>query len=109
MMSVGDVVVGTCSWTDKTMQERWYPAGVSTPEARLRYYAARFDTVEVDSIFYGLPRREFAEAWVRRTPPEFVFHVKAYGMMTGHEVDERSLHPDLRDHAYEVTARGRVR
>jgi uncharacterized protein YecE (DUF72 family) len=106
---VGSVVVGTCSWTDKTMQERWYPSGVSTPEARLRYYAARFDTVEVDSIFYGLPRREFAEAWVRRTPPEFTFHVKAYGMMTGHEVDERSLHPDLRDYNYEVTQRGRVR
>ena len=106
---MGRVVVGTCSWTDKTMQERWYPPGVSTPEARLRYYAARFDTVEVDSVFYGLPRRQFAEAWVRRTPPEFVFHIKAYGMMTGHEVDERSLHPDLRDFSYEVTPRGRVR
>ena len=55
---MGDVVVGTCSWTDKTMIERWYPRGVNTAEARLRYYAARFDTVEVDSSFYGLPRVE---------------------------------------------------
>ena len=51
---MGHVVIGTCSWTDKTMQERWYPSGVSTPEARLRYYAARFDAVEVDSTFYAL-------------------------------------------------------
>ena len=106
---MGDVVVGTCSWTDKTMIERWYPRGVNTAEARLRYYAARFDSVEVDSTFYGLPRPEVAENWVKRTPEGFTFHVKAYGLMTGHDVDERSLHPDLREHDYELTSRGRVR
>jgi uncharacterized protein YecE (DUF72 family) len=106
---MGDVVVGTCSWTDKTMVERWYPKGVNTAEARLRYYAARFDTVEVDSTFYGIPKPEVAENWVKRTPDGFTFHVKAYGLMTGHDVDERSLHPDLRDFDYELTSRGRVR
>ncbi len=107
---MGDVVVGTCSWTDKTMIERWYPAGVSTAEERLRYYASRFDTVEVDSSFYGIPRPEYARAWAARTPPGFTFHVKAFGMMTGHDVDERALHPELRDQfEYEVTNRGRVR
>jgi len=107
---MGDVVVGTCSWTDKTMIERWYPREVSSAEARLRYYAARFDTVEVDSTYYGLPQRAHAQAWVERTPPEFTFHVKAYGMMTRHEVDERALHPDLREgYRYELTDRGRVR
>jgi uncharacterized protein YecE (DUF72 family) len=106
---VGDVVVGTCSWTDKTMIERWYPRGVSTPEARLRYYAARYDTVEVDSTFYGLPREDYARHWAERTPENFTFHVKAYGLMTGHEVDERSLTPELREFEYEVTRTGRVR
>jgi uncharacterized protein YecE (DUF72 family) len=106
---VGDVVVGTCSWTDKTMIERWYPAGVSTPEARLRYYSNRFDTVEIDSTFYGLPRPEYAVNWAKRTPDGFTFHVKAYGLMTGHEVDERSLAPELRDFGYDITPRGRVR
>ncbi len=108
---MGDVVVGTCSWTDRTMVARWYPAEVKTAEQRLRYYAARFDTVEVDSSFYGIPRPEYAEAWVRRTPPGFNFHVKAFGMMTGHEVDERALHPELRDGGFDygITPRGRVR
>jgi uncharacterized protein YecE (DUF72 family) len=105
---MGDVVVGTCSWTDKTMSEAYYPQGVSSAEARLRYYAARFDTVEVDSTFYGLPRKDYARAWADRTPPGFVFHVKAFGMMTQHEVDERALHPELREHGYEVSPRGRV-
>lgn len=106
---MGDVVVGTCSWTDKTMIEAWYPPGVSSAEARLRYYADRFDCVEVDSTFYALPRSDYAENWARRTPAGFVFHVKAYGLMTGHEVDERSLHPELREYPFDVTAHGRVR
>lgn len=108
---MGNVVVGTCSWTDKTMVERWYPSSVKTAEQRLRYYADRFDTVEVDSSFYGIPKPEFAHAWVKRTPPGFIFHVKAFGMLTGHDVDERALHPELRDagYDYELTNRGRVR
>jgi len=106
---VGDVVIGTCSWTDKTMIERWYPRGVSSAEARLRYYAARYDAVEVDATFYGLPREDYARHWVERTPEGFTFHVKAYGLMTGHEVDERSLVPELREYDYELTHSGRVR
>jgi uncharacterized protein YecE (DUF72 family) len=105
---MGDVHVGTCSWTEKTMAALWYPPGVGTPEQRLRYYAARFDTVEVDSSFYALPQRKYAEAWARRTPEDFVFHIKAYGMMTGHEVDERAMPPELRDFPHGVTGRGRV-
>jgi uncharacterized protein YecE (DUF72 family) len=90
------------------MADLWYPKGVTSPEARLRYYASRFDTVEVDSPFYGIPPRSHAEGWAARTPPDFVFHVKAYGMMTRHEVDERSLAPELRGYDHEVTQRGRV-
>lgn len=99
--------MGTCSWTEKTMVDLWYPRGVTSPEQRLRYYATKFDTVEVDSSFYGIPRREYAAAWADRTPEHFVFHVKAYGMMTGHRVDARSLPPELRDFDHTVE-RGRV-
>ncbi|MDA3937630.1 MAG: DUF72 domain-containing protein [Actinomycetota bacterium] len=104
----GNSVVGTCSWTDKTMIQAYYPRGVSSAEARLRYYASRFDTVEVDSTYYGLPQRAHAENWARRTPDDFTFHIKAYGLMTGHAVDERALHPELRDYSYSVSRRGRV-
>ena len=52
---MGALRIGTCSWTDKTMVPVWYPPGVKTAEARLRYYAARFDTVEADSPFYAIP------------------------------------------------------
>jgi uncharacterized protein YecE (DUF72 family) len=91
------------------MVDLWYPKGVTSPEQRLRYYASKFDTVEVDSPFYALPVRSYAEKWVERTPADFIFNVKAYGMMTGHEVEERSLAPALREYEFEVTDRGRVR
>jgi uncharacterized protein YecE (DUF72 family) len=56
---------GTASWTDPTMVAPgvFYPDGVASPEARLRYYASRFPLVEVDSTYYALPSRRIAELW----------------------------------------------
>ncbi|MHB1019806.1 MAG: DUF72 domain-containing protein [Coriobacteriia bacterium] len=105
---MGRVHIGTCSWADRTMIEAWYPPQIGTPADRLRYYAARFDTVEADAPFYAIPDRRVVENWAKRTPPGFVFHVKAFGMMTQHSVDERTLHPELREYPHEVE-RGRVK
>ena len=77
--------LGTCSWADEGLVKNWYPRGVRTSEARLRHYAERFDTVEVDSPFYRLPSPETAARWAERTPEGFVFHAKASKQMTGHE------------------------
>ncbi len=89
------------------MVDLWYPRGVTSPEQRLRYYASKFDTVEVDSSYYAIPQRRYAEAWAERTPQHFIFHMKAYGLMTGHEVDVRSLPPELREFPHTVE-HGRV-
>ena len=83
------VYIGVCSWADEGLLTRWYPRGVSSPRARLNYYAERFDTVEVDSPFYRLPTPETAARWAARTPPGFVFHAKASKAMTGHEPGDR--------------------
>ena len=84
------VRLGTCSFADEGLVRSWYPRGVSTPKARLAYYAERFDTVEVDSPFYHLPDPAVTGRWAQRTPPEFVFHVKAHATMTHHEPAEQS-------------------
>ena len=65
--------------------KHWYPREVRSADARLRYYAEWFDTVEVDSPFYRLPSPETAARWAERTPPGFVWHAKASKQMTGHE------------------------
>ena len=78
------VRLGTCSWADEGLLRAWYPAGVRSAAERLAYYAERFDVVEVDSPFYRLPSPETTARWAERTPPGFVFHVKASAEMTGH-------------------------
>lgn len=106
---MGVVRVGTCSWTEPTMVKRWYPPGVTSAEARLRYYAEHFDTVEVDSTFYALPDPDRATQWAERTPDWFVFHVKAYGLMTRHSVDPKTLDPPLDGMSHGLSRYGRVK
>jgi uncharacterized protein YecE (DUF72 family) len=84
------VRIGTCSFADEGLLKHWYPRGVSTAAARLGYYAERFDTVEVDSPFYALPDPAVTGRWAQRTPPDFVFHLKAHASMTGHEPAEQA-------------------
>ena len=93
MTRVGNIRVGTASWTDKTLIKSgtFYPRQVVTAEGRLRFYAAHFDTVEVDSTYYALPAERNAVLWARRTPPGFVFHIKAYSMLTGHPTLVKSI------------------
>jgi uncharacterized protein YecE (DUF72 family) len=91
--------IGTCSWADDSLSRTWYPRGTRSAEGRLRYYAEQFDTVEVNASFYGLPTAEQAQLWSRRTPDGFVFHVKAFAMMTRHRVRVEQLPPDLQAEA----------
>ena len=95
---MGQVRIGTSSWTDKTLLESgWYPPEATTPEDRLKHYATQFDVVEVDSTYYGLPSQRNAGLWVERTPKDFTFHVKAFSMMTGHPTKVRSLPKEVRE------------
>jgi len=91
------------------MVRAWYPPSVRTAADRLRYYAAHFDAVEVDSSFYGLPTSATARLWAERTPPGFVFHVKAFAMLTRHGVRPEQLPPPLRlAHDHELDRHGRI-
>jgi uncharacterized protein YecE (DUF72 family) len=63
--------------------------------------------VEVDSTYYRLPTESMVEGWAERTPPGFVMHVKAFGLMTRHPVKLEVLPEDLRDEM-PVDERGRV-
>jgi uncharacterized protein YecE (DUF72 family) len=95
---MSDILVGTSSWTDKTLLESgWYPPEVTSAEDRLKYYASRFRLVEVDSSYYGLPSRRNAELWAERSPKEFTFNIKAFSLMTHHPAQVRALPKDLRD------------
>ncbi len=97
MLSRMDIRVGTASWTDPSLIKcgRFYPPGVNTAEGRLRYYATRFNVVEVDSSWYFLPSAHNAMQWVERTPADFVFNVKAFRALTAHQVPVAAIPKDL--------------
>lgn len=97
-MAPGRLAIGTASWTDKTLLDSgWYPADVAKDaDARLRYYAERFDVVEVDSTYYTPPNETNSIRWVERTPDQFRFVVKAFGLLTQHPTRVAALHKDLR-------------
>ena len=100
-LRIGDsatIRIGTASWTDPTMTAAgvFYPEGADSAEERLNYYASRFPVVEVDATYYALPVRRTAELWVERTPPDFVFDIKAHALMTGQPTETKRLPKDLR-------------
>ncbi len=96
---MSNIHVGTCSWTEKSLIEsgEFYPRGVTSAEERLRFYASHFDTVEVDSTYYAIPATRTTGLWSERTPGNFLFHVKAYGALTGHGTNPRTLPKLLRE------------
>jgi uncharacterized protein YecE (DUF72 family) len=98
--------IGTCSWADDALSKHWYPEGTPARE-RLPYYAERYSTVEVDSTYYRVPTESMVQGWADRTPPGFVMHVKAFGLMTRHPVKLEQVPPDLRE-GLPVDERGRV-
>jgi len=100
------VRIGTCSWADDALVNHWYPPG-TVPRERLAWYAERFSTVEVDSTYYRVPDESMVRGWAERTPPGFVMHVKAFGLMTRHPVRLEQVPPELRE-GLPVDERGRV-
>jgi len=94
---MGDIRVGTASWTDKTLlASGWYPPSADTAEKRLAYYASRFPLVEVDATYYAPPAEQTAALWAARTPDGFTFNIKAFSLLTGHPTKVSALHKDLR-------------
>ncbi|ASW04336.1 DUF72 domain-containing protein [Paraburkholderia aromaticivorans] len=91
------IFVGTASWTDPTLiaSRRFYPAGCTSAEARLRFYATQFPLVEVDSSYYAMPSASNSVLWVERTPAHFTFNVKAFRLFTGHQTDRAKLPKDI--------------
>jgi uncharacterized protein YecE (DUF72 family) len=97
---VGQIRVGTASWTDRALIESgWYPREANTPEKRLRYYAEQFPLVEVDATYYALPAERTAAAWAARVPDGFTFNIKAFSLFTQHPTRITGLPADLRSAA----------
>lgn len=84
--------VGTSGWSYPSGRGTWNGIFYPVPGARrsrgsgkfdeLRFYAEHFDTVEINSSFYGIPTPATAAGWAQRTPPGFEFSLKLYQKFT---------------------------
>ncbi|GAA3749786.1 uncharacterized protein YecE (DUF72 family) [Spinactinospora alkalitolerans] len=100
---MGDILIGTASWTDSSLVESgWYPDDATTPAQRLGYYASRFPVVEVDATYYHPPSERTAQLWVERTPDDFTFNIKAFSLFTHHPTRPSALPVELRARANET-------
>jgi uncharacterized protein YecE (DUF72 family) len=85
------VHIGTSGWSYPSGKGKWnglfYPATRSKRAGtagfdELRFYSDHFDTVEVNSTFYGQPRADVTAGWAGRTPARFEFSLKLYQKFT---------------------------
>ncbi len=99
MTLMGEILIGTCSWTDPTLIEsgRFYPASARSAETRLQYYASQFGLVEVDSSYYALPNERTSRLWVERTGEKFTFDIKAFRLFTQHSTPLAALPREIRE------------
>lgn len=90
------VRVGTSGWSYPSGQGTWngifYPASARGRTRKkggfddLAFYAEHFNTVEVNSSFYGVPSALTTKGWAARTPAGFEFSLKLYQKFTHPEM-----------------------
>ncbi|APC46906.1 hypothetical protein BME96_01285 [Virgibacillus halodenitrificans] len=75
------IYIGVTGWGD---HHSLYPPDLKSKD-KLAEYSSHFPVVEVDTSFYAIQPIRNAEKWVKQTPENFRFVVKAYQGMTGHQ------------------------
>ena len=96
-----NVRIGTSGWNYPTGRGTWNGVFYPVPRARpktfdeLSFYAEHFDTVEVNSTFYGQPRPEVCRKWAERTPDGFEFSVKLHQKFTHPGMFKKTLTKSL--------------
>jgi uncharacterized protein YecE (DUF72 family) len=91
---VRPIRIGCSGWNYQHWRNGvFYPPGLA-PRRWLEFYVRHFDTVEVNSTFYRLPRESAVGNWARETPANFLFAVKMSRYVT-HVKRLRDLPPSL--------------
>ena len=80
-MAASRAYVGTSGWNYKHWRNLIYPPKFAQKNW-LTFIADRFDTVEVNTSFYRIPKRETIAAWQDSTPSDFRFALKIWRGIT---------------------------
>ncbi len=90
--------VGPAGWDYRDWAGIAYPAPPEPGFDRLAWLSGYFDTIEINSSFYGPPRAATAKQWVRRVGanPDFAFTAKLWRRFT-HERKEAFTRAEVRE------------
>ena len=92
---MNELRIGCSGWNYKHWRNGvFYPPRLP-PRRWLEFYAQHFDTVEVNSTFYRLPRETAVANWVAQSPAHFLFTIKMSRYVT-HIKRLRELEGSLR-------------
>lgn len=75
MADLARVHIGCCGWHYDDWRGSFYEHDIDSDQ-ELGSYAVTFDTVEIDSTFYGIPLPATVHQWFQRTPARFRFAAK---------------------------------
>jgi len=75
------IYIGTSGWSYNHWIGRFYPEEIKKNQW-LNYYSKEFDTVEINSSFYHLPKLQTFIGWKNKTGENFIFSVKASRYIT---------------------------
>ncbi|MEW5925005.1 MAG: DUF72 domain-containing protein [Candidatus Zixiibacteriota bacterium] len=84
-MSKNGIYIGTSGYSYKDWLGNFYPQFCPSADF-LRFYATIFNTVEIDSTYYRIPRKDSITKWYKTTPDNFIFSAKFPASVT-HEGD----------------------
>jgi len=81
--------IGTSGWSYKDWAGNFYPKDAKQSDW-LSVYSEKFNTVEIDSTFYGIPRKTTIENWYKAVPDDFRFAAKFPKKIIGYEPADRT-------------------
>ena len=84
------IYLGTSGFSYDDWRGPFYPAGLPKWEW-LAYYSREFNTCEVNSTFYALPKPTNLSAMTKKTGEAFIFSIKAHQEMTHRREDNTSV------------------
>ena len=81
MQSISDLFYSGTSGVDLPVSRSQYPTEFRE-KSRLHYYATLFNSIEINSIFYKLPRHSTVVNWAEAVPDNFRFTFKVSKTIT---------------------------
>ena len=73
--------LGTSGYAYDEWKGVFYPDDLKKKD-QLRYFASRFDSVEINYTFRRYPSEKTIASWIEQTPPGFLFTLKAQQQIT---------------------------